>query len=61
MATTPAMAQYESIKAQRPDCILFYRMGDFFELFGDDATTAHRILGLTLTKRNNGGAGAVPH
>ena len=60
MATTPAMAQYESIKAQRPDCILFYRMGDFFELFGDDATTAHRILGLTLTKRNNGGAGAVP-
>ena len=54
------MEQFYGIKAQQPDCLLFYRMGDFFEMFGDDAVTAHRILGLTLTKRNNGGAGAVP-
>jgi DNA mismatch repair protein MutS len=50
---TPMMLQYNSIKEQYPDCILFYRMGDFYELFGDDAIISSRILGITLTKRNS--------
>ena len=48
---TPMMAQYASIKAAHPDCLLFYRMGDFFELFFDDAVQASRALGIQLTKR----------
>ncbi len=48
---TPMMAQYIEIKAANPDCLLFYRMGDFYELFFDDAETASRALGITLTKR----------
>ncbi len=48
---TPMMAQYLEIKAANPDCLLFYRMGDFYELFFDDAETASRALGITLTKR----------
>lgn len=54
------MKQYYEIKAQNPDCILFFRMGDFFELFEKDAEIASRILGLTLTSRNNGAAGNTP-
>ncbi len=50
-APTPAMAQYIEIKNANPDCLLFYRMGDFYELFFDDAVAASRALGLTLTKR----------
>jgi DNA mismatch repair protein MutS len=50
-ATTPMMAQYAKIKAANPDCLLFYRMGDFFELFFDDAVKASRALGIQLTKR----------
>jgi DNA mismatch repair protein MutS len=50
-ALTPMMAQYAKIKAAYPDCLLFYRMGDFFELFFDDAVEASRSLGIQLTKR----------
>ncbi|WP_416885782.1 DNA mismatch repair protein MutS, partial [Marinospirillum sp.] len=57
---TPMMQQYYDIKGQYPDCLLLYRMGDFYEMFNDDAVTASRILGLTLTKRNNGTAGQTP-
>jgi DNA mismatch repair protein MutS len=48
---SPVMAQYIEIKAANPDCLLFYRMGDFYELFFDDAETASRALGIVLTKR----------
>src|ERR1700728_219734 len=48
---TPMMEQYIEIKAANPDCLLFYRMGDFYELFFDDAETASRALGIMLTKR----------
>ena len=48
---TPMMAQYVEIKAANPDCLLFYRMGDFYELFFHDAEVASRALGIVLTKR----------
>lgn len=48
---TPMMAQYVEIKAANPDCLLFYRMGDFYELFFTDAEIASRTLGIVLTKR----------
>ncbi len=48
---TPMMAQYHVIKSDHPDCLLFYRMGDFYELFYDDAIKAAEILDITLTKR----------
>jgi DNA mismatch repair protein MutS len=48
---TPMMAQYVEIKAANPDCLLFYRMGDFYELFFEDAEIASRALGIVLTKR----------
>jgi DNA mismatch repair protein MutS len=48
---TPVMAQYIEIKAANPDCLLFYRMGDFYELFFEDAEVAARALGIVLTKR----------
>jgi DNA mismatch repair protein MutS len=48
---TPMMAQYIEIKAANPDCLLFYRMGDFYELFFADAEAASRALGIVLTKR----------
>ena len=57
---TPLMQQYREIKARHPSAILFFRMGDFYEMFYDDAETAARVLGLTLTSRNNGGASEVP-
>jgi len=50
-AMTPMMAQYLAIKAEHPDCLLFYRMGDFYELFFDDAVQAAAALDITLTKR----------
>ena len=50
-ASTPMMAQFLAIKAAHADCLLFYRMGDFYELFFDDAVEASRALGITLTKR----------
>src|SRR5437773_864654 len=48
---TPVMEQYIEIKAAHPDCLLFYRMGDFYELFFEDAEVAARALGIVLTKR----------
>jgi len=54
------MQQYRDIKARYPQTILFFRMGDFYEMFEDDAKLAARELGLTLTSRNNGGAAEVP-
>src|ERR1700751_5214455 len=48
---TPMMAQYLEIKSVNPGCLLFYRMGDFYELFFDDAEIASRALGIVLTKR----------
>src|ERR1700680_2599949 len=48
---TPMMEQYIEIKTANPDCLLFYRMGDFYELFFDDAEIASRALGIMLTKR----------
>src|SRR5256712_4316327 len=57
---TPLMQQYRDIKAHHPETILFFRMGDFYEMFEDDAKLAARELGLTLTSRNNGGAAEVP-
>ncbi|MGB8639202.1 MAG: DNA mismatch repair protein MutS, partial [Pseudolabrys sp.] len=48
---TPMMEQYQDIKAAHPDCLLFYRMGDFYELFFADAEVASRALGIVLTKR----------
>src|SRR6202047_409740 len=48
---TPLMEQYVEIKAANPDCLLFYRMGDFYELFFEDAEIAARALGIVLTKR----------
>src|ERR1051326_8336856 len=54
------MQQYREIKAQHPHAVVFFRMGDFYEMFFDDAELASRELGITLTSRNNGGAADVP-
>ncbi len=54
------MRQYTQIKAKYPDTILLFRMGDFFETFEQDAVTASKVLGITLTKRANGAASDVP-
>ena len=51
---TPLMQQYNSIKAKYPDALLLFRVGDFYETFGQDAITASNILGIVLTARNNG-------
>ena len=50
---TPMLRQYLEIKAQYPDAILFYRLGDFYEMFFDDAKIASKVLGITLTSRNS--------
>ena len=57
---TPLMRQYRKIKEKYPDTILLFRMGDFFETFEEDAVTTSKVLGITLTKRSNGGASEVP-
>lgn len=54
------MQQYREIKARHQDAILFFRMGEFYEMFYEDAEVASRALGLTLTSRNNGGSADVP-
>lgn len=56
---TPLMKQYYAIKAVHPDAILLFRVGDFYETFGDDAIEASGILGITLTRRANGSASFV--
>lgn len=60
LAMTPMMRQYYEIKANHPDAILFFRLGDFYEMFLDDAVVASRILDITLTSRNKGAADEVP-
>ncbi|GAA4333628.1 DNA mismatch repair protein MutS [Flaviaesturariibacter amylovorans] len=55
-AETPLMQQHGAIKARYPDAILLFRVGDFYETFGSDAVVAAGVLGITLTKRNNGSA-----
>jgi DNA mismatch repair protein MutS len=57
---TPLMQQYREIKARHRGAILFFRMGDFYEMFEEDAEVAARTLGLTLTTRNNGAAAETP-
>lgn len=58
--TTPMMAQYLALKAQAGDCLLFYRMGDFFELFFDDARTAAQVLDIALTTRGEHLGAPIP-
>ena len=53
---TPLMQQHRAIKQKYPDAILLFRVGDFYETFGEDAVIASKVLGITLTKRNNGAA-----
>lgn len=55
-AETPLMMQHKAIKQKYPDAILLFRVGDFYETFGEDAINTSRVLGITLTKRNNGAA-----
>src|SRR5579872_4084276 len=55
-ADTPLMQQHRAIKQRYPDAILLFRVGDFYETFGEDAIVASQVLGITLTKRNNGAA-----
>ncbi len=52
---TPLMRQYFTIKEKHPGTILLFRVGDFYETFSDDAVLISKELGITLTKRNNGG------
>jgi len=54
------MAQYLEIKGGHPDCLLFYRMGDFYEMFFDDAVEAAAALDITLTKRGQHDGGDIP-
>ena len=57
---TPMMAQYKALKEQYPGCLLFYRMGDFYELFFDDAEKAAQVLDITLTKRGKNKGEDIP-
>ena len=59
-SNTPVMQQYHAAKQEHPDCLLFFRLGDFFELFFDDAVTASRELEITLTKRRDSKNGTIP-
>lgn len=59
VAETPLMKQYNQIKAKHPDAMLLFRVGDFYETFGEDAIKASKILGITLTKRKNGAAAYI--
>ena len=58
---TPMMAQYKRLKDKNPDCLLFYRLGDFYELFYDDAVIASKILGLVLTRRQDAPMCGIPY
>jgi DNA mismatch repair protein MutS len=57
---TPLMQQWREAKSRHPDALIFFRVGDFYEMFCEDAEEGARLLGLTLTSRNNGGAANVP-
>ena len=57
---TPMMTQYNTLKRKYKDCVFFFRMGDFYEMFNEDAKIASRVLGITLTSRSHGKAKKVP-
>ena len=57
---TPLLKQYFSVKAQHPEAILLYRVGDFYETYSDDAVLASKVLGIVQTKRSNGDKGSIP-
>ena len=57
---TPAQQQYADLKKQYDDCILFFRMGDFYETFHDDAKIAHKVLDITLTARDKKSDAPIP-
>ena len=57
---TPVMQQHAAAKRAHPDAIVFFRLGDFYEMFGDDAVVAAPLLELTLTSRNKGKADEIP-
>lgn len=59
ISDTPLMQQHRAIKQKYPDAVLLFRVGDFYETFGEDAVRASEILGITLTKRNNGAAASL--
>ena len=59
-AVTPFMAQYLEIKSRNPDTMLFFRMGDFYELFFEDAELAADVLDITLTKRGQHNGDPIP-
>ena len=58
--TTPMMKQYLDIKQKYSDCLLFFRLGDFYELFMDDAKIGSQVLDITLTSRDRGRDGHIP-
>ena len=57
---TPMLRQYREIKSRYQDCILFFRLGDFYEMFFEDATQASSILDLVLTSRGSDSSGKIP-
>src|SRR5947209_17791660 len=57
---SPAMRQYQQFKQQYPGYVLFFRMGDFYEMFWEDARAAAKTLGVALTSRNKGAADEIP-
>ena len=57
---SPAMRQYQQFKQQYPGYVLFFRMGDFYEMFWEDAKVANKALGVALTSRNKGAADEIP-
>ena len=59
IALTPMMKQFVAMKEKHPDAILLFRVGDFYETYGDDAIVASEILGITLTRRSNGPGGKL--
>ena len=57
---TPLMTQYNALKAEYPEALLLFRVGDFYETFGEDAVAASKALDIVLTKRANGSASSIP-
>lgn len=57
---TSAQEQYYLLKQAHQDCLLFFRLGDFYELFYEDAHTAHKVLGITLTAKNKKSSNPIP-
>ena len=60
MELTPAMKQYQEMKKLNPDCILFFRIGDFYEVFFEDANICHNVLDLVLTSKNKSSDKPIP-